>query len=49
MAEKVTPHNGMHLDAIVVSEAREIFDLVKPDTTVMAIDKPQFFDRTQNN
>ena len=41
--------NGMHLDAIVASEAREIFDLVKPDTTVMAIDKPQFLDWAQNN
>jgi len=44
VAEKVTSHNGMHLDAIVVSEAREILNRVEPDTTVVAIDEAQFFD-----
>jgi len=44
--EKVSSHNGMHLDAIVVREAKEILQLVEPDTTVVAIDEGQFFDWT---
>ena len=45
-AEKVASHNGMHLDAIVVEGAKEIPQLVDPDTTVVAIDEGQFFDWT---
>ena len=44
--EKVSSHTGMHLDAIVVKEAKEILQLVDPDTTVVAIDEGQFFDWT---
>jgi thymidine kinase len=44
--EKVTSHNGMGLDATLVTEAREILDLVEPDTAVVAIDEVQFFDWT---
>ncbi len=42
--EKVTSHDGMNLDATIVTEAREILDLVEPDTAVVAIDEVQFFD-----
>jgi len=42
--EKVTSHNGVHLEATVVRNAREILDLVDPDTAVVAIDEAQFFD-----
>jgi len=44
--EKVSSHNGVHLDAVVVGEAKEIPQLVDPDTTVVAIDEGQFFDWT---
>jgi thymidine kinase len=44
--EKVTSHNGMGLDATLITEAREILDLVEPDTAVVAIDEVQFFDWT---
>lgn len=44
--EKVTSHNGMNLDATIVTEAKEILDWVEPDTAVVAIDEVQFFDRT---
>ena len=42
--DAVTSHNGVNLPAVVVREAREILDLVEPDTTVVAIDEAQFFD-----
>ncbi|RMF39143.1 MAG: thymidine kinase [Chloroflexi bacterium] len=41
--ERVTSHNGMGLDAIVVHGAEEILRLVEPDTDVVAIDEAQFF------
>ena len=44
--EKVTSHNGMGLDATLITEAREILDWVEPDTAVVAIDEVQFFDWT---
>ena len=44
LVEKVASHNGVHLDAVVVREAREIPQLVDPDTTVVVIDEGQFFD-----
>ena len=44
--ERVASHTGMHLDAIVVGGAREIPQLVAPDTTVIVIDEGQFFDWT---
>ena len=42
--EKVASHNGMHWEAIPVTSAREILELVESDTTVVAIDEAQFFD-----
>ena len=44
--EKVASHNGVHLDAVVVREAREILQLVDSDTDVVVIDEGQFFDWT---
>ena len=44
--EKVASHNGMHLDAVVVGEAKEILQLVDSDTDVIVIDEGQFFDWT---
>ncbi|MGA9350219.1 MAG: thymidine kinase [Anaerolineae bacterium] len=46
LVEKVASHGGMHLDAVVVGEARDIPQLVDSDTTVVAIDEGQFFDWT---
>ena len=42
--EKVSSHSGVHLDATPVQEAREILELVAPETSVVAIDETQFFD-----
>ncbi|MFQ5812368.1 MAG: thymidine kinase [Anaerolineae bacterium] len=44
--EKVASHNGVHLEAVVVGEAREIPQSVDPGTDVIAIDEGQFFDWT---
>jgi thymidine kinase len=43
-AERVSSHNGVHLEATAVSNSQEILDQVAPDTTVVAIDEAQFFD-----
>jgi thymidine kinase len=45
-AEKVASHTGMHLDATIVGEAKEIPQLVHSDTEVVVIDEGQFFDWT---
>ena len=42
--QKITSHNGLHVEAIPVSDAKTIPDLVEPDTAVVAIDEVQFFD-----
>jgi len=42
--EKITSHNGLYVEAIPVSNAARIVELVEPDTTVVAIDEVQFFD-----
>jgi thymidine kinase len=42
--EKITSHNGLYVEAMPVSEAKAILDLVEPDTTVVAVDEVQFFD-----
>ncbi|MBC8262719.1 MAG: thymidine kinase [Anaerolineales bacterium] len=44
--KKVASHTGMCLDAIVVGGARDIPELVHPDTDVVVIDEGQFFDWT---
>lgn len=43
-AEKVSSHDGLHLDAIPVENAAEILAQVAPDTAVVAVDEVQFFD-----
>jgi len=42
--QKITSHNGLHVEAVPVQEADAILDLVALDTTVVAIDEVQFFD-----
>jgi thymidine kinase len=42
--EAITSHNGVHTEAIAVTEAKDIIGLVNPGTTVVAIDEVQFFD-----
>jgi len=42
--EKVTSHAGSEFEATPVVRARDILPLVKPDTTVVAIDEAQFFE-----
>ncbi len=42
--EKVTSHNGLHVEAVPVADAEAIMALVEPDTEVVAIDEVQFFD-----
>jgi thymidine kinase len=42
--EQVTSHNGENVDAQVIKRSDQILELLKPDTTVVAIDEAQFFD-----
>ncbi len=42
--QKVTSHNGLHVDAQPVAHSSEIMGVLKADTTVVAIDEVQFFD-----
>ena len=42
--EKITSHNGLYIEALPVSDAQTILDLVEPDTAVVAVDEIQFFD-----
>jgi thymidine kinase len=41
---KITSHNGLFVEAVPVENAKDILDLVEPDTTVVAVDEIQFFD-----
>lgn len=41
---KIASHAGGQYDAIPVNSASEIYDWIKPETTVVAIDEAQFFD-----
>jgi len=41
---RVSSHGGVHLEATPVREAREILNLVEPDTVVVAVDEGHFFD-----
>ena len=41
---KVVSHAGSSVESYVVYSAREILDMVKPTTQVVAIDEVQFFD-----
>lgn len=42
--EKVTSHAGIDFEALPINSSSEIQGLLKPDTTVVAIDEAQFFD-----
>ena len=42
--ERVTSHNGLHVEAQPVAQAEDILGLIRPDTTVVGIDEVQFFD-----
>lgn len=42
--QRVTSHNGLHVEAQAVEHAREILALTEPGTTVVGIDEIQFFD-----
>ena len=42
--QKVTSHTGSDYDAVPIQCASDILGLLKPDTTVVAIDEAQFFD-----
>jgi thymidine kinase len=42
--DQVRSHSGAGFDALPVSSALEILNLVEPDTTVVGIDEAQFFD-----
>jgi thymidine kinase len=41
---KVWSHNGIHCEAEVIDRAGDILRLLRPDTTVVAIDEAQFLD-----
>lgn len=41
---KVASHAGAEFDATAIKGANTIFDLLEPETTVVAIDEAQFFD-----
>jgi len=42
--EKVTSHAGSAFDATPISSSTELISLLKPETTVVAVDEAQFFD-----
>ncbi|MEN8097615.1 MAG: thymidine kinase [Chloroflexota bacterium] len=42
--ERVTSHNGMHLDAMPVDSSTDILSSLDANTTVVGIDEVQFFD-----
>ena len=43
-AMKVSSHDGAHFQAEVIEHPSEIWEKLKKDTTVVAIDEAQFFD-----
>jgi len=47
--KKVTSHNGMETQAVVVKDAAAILELVEANTEVVAIDEVQFFDWSISN
>ncbi len=42
--QKVTSHAGTDFDAVPIPNITEIWDQLRPDTTVVAIDEAQFFE-----
>ena len=43
LLEKVTSHAGLEFEATPVAQASELLPLIKPETTVVALDEAQFF------
>jgi thymidine kinase len=43
--QEVTSHNGQRIEAVPLAKAIEILDALHDDTTVVAIDEVQFFDK----
>jgi thymidine kinase len=43
-AEQVASHNGLRWEAVPVTSARGILELLESDTNVVAVDEAQFFD-----
>ena len=41
---EVMSHNGMQVEAVPVEDTAQLRALIKPDTTVVALDEAQFFD-----
>nr|HID12376.1 thymidine kinase [Anaerolineae bacterium] len=41
---EVTSHNGMQIEAVPVESTAQLWTLIEPDTTVVALDEVQFFD-----
>ncbi len=41
---EVTSHNGVQIEATPVEDTAQIRTMLKPDTTVVAVDEAQFFD-----
>jgi thymidine kinase len=41
---EVTSHNGVQIEAIPVENAAQIYKMLAPDTTVVAVDEAQFFE-----
>lgn len=41
---EVTSHNGIQIEAVPVENAAQVYEMLGPDTTVVAIDEAQFFE-----
>jgi thymidine kinase len=41
---EVTSHNGVQIEAIPVESTAQVYTMLEPNTTVVAIDEAQFFD-----
>lgn len=45
VADRLTSHNGMHIEAVKVARAAEILEQIDGDAGVVAVDEGQFFDQ----
>jgi thymidine kinase len=45
-ATEVASHDGLHFQAEIIERAYDLFERLRPDTTVVAIDEAQFLDWT---
>ena len=41
---QVTSHDGLHCEAETIEQATQILEMVRPDTSVVAVDEAQFLD-----